>query len=203
MATLDEGLEAGCTIEGKDFVMETGSVAKQADGAIWVSYGESLVLVTATVSKTIREGIDFFPMTVDYQEMAYAAGRIPGGFCKREGRATEKKILSARLIDRPLRPLFAKGVFNEVQIVATVLSVDQENDPDVRAICGASAALEVSNIPFQGPIAGVRVGRTDGRLVCNPTASQLQQSDMNLVVAGSRESVGVGGGGGEGASGDD
>src|SRR4030042_1218188 len=189
MATLDEGLEAGCTIEGKDFVMETGSVAKQADGAVLVSYGESLVLVTATVSKTIREGIDFFPMTVDYQEMAYAAGRIPGGFFKREGRATEKEILTARLIDRPPRPLFSKGVFNEVQIVATVLSVDQENDPDVLATCGASAALEVSDIPFQGPIAGVRVGRVDGQWICNPTLNQVQQSDINLVVAGSREAV--------------
>ncbi len=197
MATLDEGLEARCTIEGKDFVMETGSVAKQADGAVLVSYGESLVLVTATVSKTIREGIDFFPMTVDYQEMAYAAGRIPGGFFKREGRATEKEILTARLIDRPLRPLFAKGVFNEVQIVATVLSVDQENDPDVLAICGASAALEVSDIPFKGPIAGVRVGRVDGQWICNPTLNQVQQSDVNLVVAGSRESVVMVEGGGK------
>jgi polyribonucleotide nucleotidyltransferase len=190
-------MEVRCNLEGRDFVLETGSVAKQADGAVLVSFGESMVLVTATASQTIREGIDFFPLVVDYQEMAYAAGKIPGGFFKREGRPSEKEILTARLIDRPLRPLFPKGFYNDVQIIATVLSADQENDPDVLAICGASAALEVSNIPFQGPIAGVRVGRTDGRLVCNPTASQLQQSDMNLVVAGSRESVVMVEGGGK------
>jgi polyribonucleotide nucleotidyltransferase len=189
MSQLGERLEARCDLEGRDFVLETGSVAKQADGAVLVSFGESMVLVTATASQTIREGIDFFPLVVDYQEMAYAAGKIPGGFFKREGRPSEKEILTARLIDRPLRPLFPKGFYNDVQIIATVLSADQENDPDVLAICGASAALEISNIPFQGPIAGVRVGRVGGRLVCNPTVSQLQQSDINLVVAGSRESV--------------
>lgn len=189
MSTMDERLEVRATIEGKDFVIETGAVAKQADGAVLVSFGESLVLVTATASKTIREGIDFFPLVVDYQEMAYAAGKIPGGFFKREGRPSEKEILTARLIDRPLRPLFPKGFFNDVQIIATVLSADQENDPDVLTICGASAALEISDIPFKGPIAGVRVGRVDGRWVCNPTLSQLQQSDINLVVAGSQEGV--------------
>lgn len=189
MSNMDERLEVRATIEGRDFVIETGAVAKQADGAVLVSFGESLVLVTATASKTIREGIDFFPLVVDYQEMAYAAGKIPGGFFKREGRPSEKEILTARLIDRPLRPLFPKGFFNDVQIIATVLSADQENDPDVLAICGASAALEISDIPFKGPIAGVRVGRVDGRWVCNPTLSQLQQSDINLVVAGSPEGV--------------
>jgi polyribonucleotide nucleotidyltransferase len=190
-------MEVRCNLEGRDFVLETGSVAKQADGAVLVSFGESVVLVTATASQTIREGIDFFPLVVDYQEMAYAAGKIPGGFFKREGRPSEKEILTARLIDRPLRPLFPKGFYNDVQIVATVLSADQENDPDVLAICGASAALEISNIPFQGPIAGVRVGRVGGKLVCNPTVSQLQQSDINLVVAGSRESVVMVEGGGK------
>jgi len=189
MSNMDERLEVRATIEGRDFIIETGAVAKQADGAVLVSFGESLVLVTATASKTIREGIDFFPLVVDYQEMAYAAGKIPGGFFKREGRPSEKEILTARLIDRPLRPLFPKGFFNDVQIIATVLSADQENDPDVLAICGASAALEISDIPFKGPIAGVRVGRVDGRWVCNPTLSQLQQSDINLVVAGSPEGV--------------
>ncbi len=189
MTTMDERLEARCTIEGRDFVIETGAVAKQADGAVLVSFGESLVLVTATASKTIREGIDFFPLVVDYQEMAYAAGKIPGGFFKREGRPSEKEILTSRLIDRPLRPLFPKGFFNDVQIIATVLSADQENDTDVLAICGASAALEISDIPFQGPIAGVRVGRAEGRWICNPTTSQLKQSDVNLIVAGSRDSV--------------
>ena len=126
MYAFGERLEVRCNIEGKDFVVETGSVAKQADGAVLVSFGESIVLVTATASRSIREGIDFFPMTVDYQEMAYAAGKIPGGFFKREGRPSEKEILTSRLIDRPLRPLFPKGFLNEVQIVATVLSADQE-----------------------------------------------------------------------------
>jgi polyribonucleotide nucleotidyltransferase len=184
-----EPVKAQCSIGEKDFVIETGSVARQADGAVLVSFGESVVLVTATSSRTPREGIDFFPLVVDYQEMAYAAGKIPGGFFKREGRPSEKEILTSRLIDRPLRPLFPKGYRNEVQIIATVLSADPENDPDVMAICGASAALEVSDIPFGGPIAGVRVGRVKGEWICNPTISQLQESDMNLVVAGSRESV--------------
>jgi len=189
MSTLDGHLEVRGTIEGRDFVIETGAVAKQADGAVLVAFGESLVLVTATASRTTREGIDFFPLVVDYQEMAYAAGKIPGGFFKREGRPSEKEILTARLIDRPLRPLFPKGFYNDVQIIATVLSADQENDPDVLAICGASAALEISSIPFKGPIAGVRVGRVDGRWTCNPTLSQLQQSDISLVVAGNRDGV--------------
>jgi polyribonucleotide nucleotidyltransferase len=197
MSNFGKRLEARCSLEGRDFVLESGAVAKQADGAVLVSFGESMVLVTATASQNIREGIDFFPLVVDYQEMAYAAGKIPGGFFKREGRPSEKEILTARLIDRPLRPLFPKGFYNDVQIIATVLSADQENDPDVLAICGASAALEISSIPFQGPIAGVRVGRVGGRLVCNPALSQLRQSDINLVVAGSRESVVMVEGGGK------
>jgi polyribonucleotide nucleotidyltransferase len=197
MSVLGTRLEVRCNLEGKDFIVETGAVAKQADGAVLVTFGESIVLVTATASKTIREGIDFFPMVVDYQEMAYAAGKIPGGFFKREGRPSEKEILTARLIDRPLRPLFPKGFLNEVQIIATVLSADQENDTDVLAICGASAALQISNIPFQGPIAGVRVGRVQGQWVCNPTRSQLAQSDVNLIVAGSREGVVMVEGGGQ------
>jgi len=190
-------LEVRCSLGGRDFIVETGAVAKQADGAVLVTFGESIVLVTATASRTIREGIDFFPLVVDYQEMAYAAGKIPGGFFKREGRPSEKEILTSRLIDRPLRPLFPKGFFNEVQIVATVLSADQENDPDVLAICGASAALEISDIPFQGPIAGVRVGRIQGQWVVNPTFSQLKESDVNLIVAGSREGVVMVEGGGQ------
>jgi polyribonucleotide nucleotidyltransferase len=203
MSVIDEHCEARCTLEGRDFFIETGAVAKQADGAVLVSFGESLVLVTATASKTIREGIDFFPLVVDYQEMAYAAGKIPGGFFKREGRPSEKEILTARLIDRPLRPLFPKGFFNEVQVIATVLSADQENDPDVLAICGASAALEISDIPFKGPVAGVRVGRVQGQWICNPTRSQLQGSDINLIVAGSREGVVMVEGGGQEISEDD
>ncbi len=203
MSVIDEHFEARCTLEGRDFFIETGTVAKQADGAVLVSFGESLVLVTATASKTIREGIDFFPLVVDYQEMAYAAGKIPGGFFKREGRPSEKEILTARLIDRPLRPLFPKGFFNDVQIIATVLSADQENDPDTLAICGASAALEISDIPFKGPVAGVRVGRVQGQWICNPTRSQLQGSDINLIVAGSREGVVMVEGGGQEISEDD
>jgi len=190
-------LEVRCNLGGRDFIVETGAVAKQADGAVLVTFGESIVLVTATASRTIREGIDFFPLVVDYQEMAYAAGKIPGGFFKREGRPSEKEILTSRLIDRPLRPLFPKGFLNEVQIIATVLSADQENDSDVLAICGASAALEISDIPFQGPIAGVRVGRIQGQWVCNPTFSQLKESDVNLIVAGSREGVVMVEGGGQ------
>ena len=189
MGAIDERLEVRYTIGDKDFGFETGAVARQADGAVLVSFGETMVLVTATASKTIREGIDFFPLVVDYQEMAYAAGKIPGGFFKREGRPSEKEILTSRLIDRPLRPLFPKGFFNDVQIIATVLSVDQENDPDVLAICGASAALEISNIPFKGPVAAVRVGRVGGNWICNPTLSQVQEGDVSLVVAGSREAV--------------
>lgn len=189
MGAIDERLEVRYTIGDKDFVFETGAVARQADGAVLVSFGETMVLVTAMASKTIREGIDFFPLVVDYQEMAYAAGKIPGGFFKREGRPSEKEILTSRLTDRPLRPLFPKGFFNDVQIIATVLSVDQENDPDVLAICGASAALEISNIPFKGPVAAVRVGRVGGNWICNPTLSQVQEGDVSLVVAGSREAV--------------
>ncbi len=203
MYDLGERLEVRCNIEGRDFMFETGAVAKQADGAVLVSFGESMVLVTATASHTIREGIDFFPMVVDYQEMAYAAGKIPGGFFKREGRPSEKEILTARLIDRPLRPLFPKGFLNEVQIIATVLSADQENDTDVLAICGASAALQISEIPFKGPIAGVRVGRVKGQWVSNPTRSMLQESDVNLIVAGNRDGVVMVEGGGQELSEDD
>ena len=197
MSVLGTRLEVRCNLEGRDFIVETGAVAKQADGAVLVTFGESIVLVTATASRNIREGIDFFPLVVDYQEMAYAAGKIPGGFFKREGRPTEKEILTSRLIDRPLRPLFPKGFLNEVQIIATVLSADQENDTDVLAICGASTALQISNIPFQGPIAGVRVGRVQGQWICNPTRTQLSQSDVNLIVAGSREGVVMVEGGGQ------
>jgi len=177
-------------INGKTLSIETGRVANQAGGAVLVQYGETIVLVTVVSSNDIREGIDFLPLTVDYQEMAYAAGRIPGSFFRREiGRPSEKETLTSRLIDRPLRPLFPKGYRNETQVIATVLSVDQENDPDVLAMVGASAALEVSDIPFNGPIAGIRVGRINGELILNPTSSQLVDSDVNLIVAGTREAV--------------
>jgi polyribonucleotide nucleotidyltransferase len=166
-----------------------GRVARAADGAAWVRSGDTVVLVTAVASKEPREGIDFFPLTVDYQERAYAAGKIPGGFFKREGRPHEKETLTSRLIDRPIRPLFPKGYRQDVQIIATVLSADQENDPDVLAVVGASAALSVSSIPFQGPMGCVRVGRVDGQLVINPTYAQLDASDIDVVVAGTADAV--------------
>lgn len=177
-------------VNGRTLSIETGRVAKQASGAVLVQYGETIVLVTVVSTHDVREGIDFLPLTVDYKEMAYAAGRIPGSFFRREiGRPNEKETLTSRLIDRPLRPLFPKDYFFETQVIATVLSVDQENDPDILAIIGASAALEISDIPFQGPIAGLRVGRVAGELVLNPTSSQLKESDFNLIVAGTQEAV--------------
>ena len=177
------------SLEGRTLSIEAGRVARAADGAVWVRYGDTVVLVTAVASKQPREGIDFFPLTVDYQERAYAAGKIPGGFFKREGRPHEKETLAARLIDRPVRPLFPHGYHQDVQIIATVLSADQENDPDVLAVVGASAALIISNIPFLGPIGCVRIGRLDGRFVVNPTYAQLEQSDMDMVLAGTEPAV--------------
>ncbi|MBI5584520.1 MAG: polyribonucleotide nucleotidyltransferase, partial [Deltaproteobacteria bacterium] len=177
-------------INGRVLSIETGLVAKQANGAVMVQYGETIVLVTAVSTSDVREGIDFLPLTVDYQEMSYAAGRIPGSFFRREiGRPSEKETLTSRLIDRPLRPLFPKDYFFETQVIATVLSMDQENDPDVLAMIGASAALQVSDIPFKGPIAGIRVGRINGEFILNPTNSQLAESDINLIVAGTRDAV--------------
>ncbi|HJO35293.1 MAG TPA: polyribonucleotide nucleotidyltransferase [Gammaproteobacteria bacterium] len=169
--------------------LETGRIARQADGAVLVSMGDTVVLVTAVGRKTAQPGQDFFPLTVNYQERTYAAGRIPGGFFKREGRPSEKEVLTSRLIDRPLRPLFPKGFYNEVQVIATVISVDPEVDPDIPAMLGASAALTLSGIPFQGPIGGARVGFADGKYLLNPTASQLAGSRLDLVVAGTRDAV--------------
>ncbi len=176
-------------IEGKSLSIEAGRVAKQADGAVVVRFGDTVVLVTAVASKQPRQGIDFFPLTVDYQERAYAAGKIPGGFFKREGRPHDKETLTARLIDRPLRPLFPEGYRQDVQIIGTVLSADQENDPDVLAVLGASAALTISPIPFLGPIGAVRVGRVGGRFVLNPTYAEQEGADIDLVVAGTRGAV--------------
>ncbi|MFQ5848087.1 MAG: polyribonucleotide nucleotidyltransferase [Candidatus Methylomirabilales bacterium] len=173
-------------IGGRPFSLEAGRVARQADGAVWVRCGDTVVLVTAVAAKHPREGIDFFPLTVDYQERAYAAGMIPGGFFKREGRPRDQEIVTARLIDRPIRPLFPKGFRRDVQIIATVLSADHENDPDVLALVGASAALTISSIPFLGPIGAVRVGRVGGRLVANPTYEQMEESDLDLVIAGTK-----------------
>jgi polyribonucleotide nucleotidyltransferase len=170
-------------------VIETGRMAKQADGSVTVQLGGTVVLATAVCSKHAREDIDFFPLTCEYQEKTYAAGKIPGGFFKREGRPSEKEILTARLTDRPIRPLFPKGFINEVQLVSLVVSSDGENDSDILAMNGASAALTISDIPFNGPIGAVRVGRIDGKFILNPTFQQLTTSDLDLVVAGTRSAV--------------
>ena len=176
-------------LAGRRFSIEVGRMAKQAGGSALVRYGDSMVLVTATAAQTAREHADFLPLTVDYQEKTFAAGKIPGGFFKREGRPSEREILTSRLIDRPIRPLFPEGWFCETQIVATVLSAERDCDPDVLALCGASAALTVSDVPFDGPIAGLRVGRVDGKFIVNPTGEQLDQSDIGLIVAGSRDAL--------------
>jgi polyribonucleotide nucleotidyltransferase len=177
-------------VGGRPLVLETGEVARQAGGSILARYGDTVVLVAAVQEDRVREGIDFVPLMVEYQEMSYAAGRIPGGFFRREiGRPSEKETLTSRLIDRPIRPLFPKGFNYETQVIATVLSVDQVNEPDVVALSAASAALHISAIPFKGPVAAVRVGRVDGRYVINPSNPELERSDMNVVVAGSRDAV--------------
>jgi polyribonucleotide nucleotidyltransferase len=174
---------------GRRLVLETGKVARQADGAVMATYGETTVLCTAVAMKQAKPGQDFFPLTVNYQEKTFAAGKIPGGFFKREGRPSEKETLVSRLIDRPIRPLFAPGFRNETQVICTVLSHDLENDPDVVAMVGASAALTLSGIPFLGPIGGARVGYIDGRYVLNPKVDELPSSQLDLVVAGTQEGV--------------
>ena len=174
---------------GRPFSVETGRVARQANGSVLVQYGETVVLVTAVIADKKREGVDFLPMTVNYQEMTYAAGRIPGGFFKREGRPSDRETLISRFIDRPLRPLFPKGFRNEIQIIATVLSADQDNDPAILGMIGASSALSLSDIPFDGPIAGAKVGRIDGEYVLNPTHDELELSDIDLFVAGSENAI--------------
>lgn len=176
-------------LAGKRLIVETGTLAKQADGAVTVRLGDTLVLTTVVCSKEPRAGVDFLPLTVEYQEKTYASGRIPGGFFKREGRPTEKEILTARLIDRPIRPLFAGGFTNEIQIMSMVLSSDAENDSDVLAVTSASMALSISDVPFNGPIGAVRVGRIDNKFVLNPTFEELNSSTIDLVVAGDGEKV--------------
>jgi polyribonucleotide nucleotidyltransferase len=180
---------SSAAIERKEITFETGRLSKQASGAVLVRCGETMVLVTAVAEKHGREGIDFFPLTVDYLEMTYAAGKIPGGFYKREGRPTEKETLTSRFIDRPIRPLFPDGFKSETQIIATVLSSDGENDADVLAINGASAALHLSDIPFDGPVGAVRIGRVEGNFVINPSPLEDTYSDLNLVVVGSRNGI--------------
>ena len=169
--------------------LETGEIARQASGAVLVSMDDTVVLVTVVGNRTAKPGQEFFPLTVDYVEKTYAAGKIPGGFFKREGRPSEKETLTSRLIDRPLRPLFPEGFYHEVQIVAMVMSLNPEIDPDIPAMIGASAALAISGIPFDGPIGAARVGYIDGQYVLNPGASQLAQSQLDLVVAGTQAAV--------------
>ena len=174
---------------GRLLSIEVGRVAKQADGAALVRYGETVVLVTAVAAKELKLETDFFPLTVDYQEKTFAAGKIPGGFFKREGRPSEKEILTCRLIDRAIRPLFSEGLRCETQVIATVLSADRENDPDVVAMLGTSVALHVSDLPFNGPLAGVRIGRISGQWIINPTQSQVRDSDMDIFLSGSRDAI--------------
>lgn len=176
-------------IGGKIFSIETGRYARQANGAVMVRYGDTMVLTTAVASQEVKDDQDFFPLQVEYREKTSAAGKIPGGFIKREGRPTEKEILSSRLIDRPIRPLFPEKFMNETQVIAFVLSYDGQNDADVLGAIGASAALTISDIPFDGPIAEVRVGRVNGELIVNPTHSEIEQSDLELVVAGTSDSI--------------
>ena len=176
-------------LAGRPLIVETGKMAKQASGAVLVRYGETVVLVTSTASKEAREGIDFFPLTVDYEEKMYAVGKMPGGFLRREGRPGNSAILNARLIDRPIRPLFDKRCRNDIHVMATVLSVDYDNAPELCGMLGASASLGISDIPWDGPIAGVRVGRVDGKFVINPTQEQLKVSTLSITVAGSETAI--------------
>jgi polyribonucleotide nucleotidyltransferase len=174
---------------GRPLSIEYGKVAKQANAAVLVRYGDTVVLVTAVMASKPREGIDFFPLLVDYEERLYAVGKIPGGFIKREGRPAESAVLAARMIDRPIRPLFPEGFRNDVQVVATVLSVEPDNDPGLAAMIGASAALHISEIPFLGPIGGVKVGRVDGQFILNPTMAQMERTDMQITVAGTKDAI--------------
>src|SRR5438309_6041059 len=176
-------------LNGRAISIETGKVAKQADGAVVVRCGGTIVLSTVVATKAPMEGRDFLPLTVEYRERAYAGGRIPGGFFKREGRPDEKETLTCRLIDRPLRLLFPKRFRNELQVINLVISADDETDPDVLAMVGSSAAVALSGIPFSGPIGAVRVGLVDGRLVANPTYKQLAASPLELVIAGTEDAI--------------
>src|SRR5437764_9057264 len=169
----------------KQIIIESGKLAKQADGAVTVQLGETIVLVAAVASIKAKPGQEFFPLTVDYREKAAAAGKFPGGYFKRQGRPTEKEILTSRIIDRPIRPLFPKGWYNEVQVQSILLSADGENDPDMLSLVGASAALMVSDIPWDGPLGAVRVGRVDGKFIADPTHSERVNSDLDLVYVGS------------------
>ena len=174
---------------GRPLKLETGKIARQADGAVMATYGETVVLATVVSMKEPKPGFDFFPLTVNYQEKTYAAGKIPGGYFKREGRPTERETLISRLIDRPIRPLFIEGFRNETQVIATVLSYDLENDSDIVALVASSAALTLSGIPFMGPVGAARVGIVNGEYVLNPTIEQMKTSELDLVVAGTQDAV--------------
>ena len=174
---------------GRKLVVETGEVAKQADASILVRYGDTVVLSTVVVSKNVNLLSDFFPLMVLYQEKLYSVGKIPGGFIKREGRPSEAATLAARMIDRPMRPLFPEDFRNEVQIVNTVLSVDPDNSPELAALLGSSLAVSISKIPFNGPVAGVKVGRVDGKLIINPNTEESEKSDIDLTVAGTKDAI--------------
>ncbi len=182
---LSESIKLG----SQELIVETGKVAKQADGSVVIRYGDTMLLVAAVSARTAKEGLDFFPLTVEYRENTFAAGRIPGNYFRREGRPSEKEVLTCRLIDRPVRPLFADGYRFETQIVASVISADADNDPDVIAITGASCALYLSDIPFHNPIAGIRIGLIDGKYLINPTYDERRESDLNLVVAGTEDAI--------------
>src|SRR6267142_589389 len=176
-------------VAGRRISLETGRVAEQANGAVIIRQGDTVVLSTAVMSKEPREGIDFFPLTVDYEEKLYAAGKIPGAFMRREGRPSEAAIIASRLTDRPLRPLFPDGFRLDIQVVSTVLSVDQENDPTILSINGASTALVISDIPWAGPVGAVKMGFIDGALVVNPPMSRMEESDLDLTVAGTSDAI--------------
>src|ERR671927_1623773 len=182
-------LKESIKLGDRDLSVETGRVAKQADGSVVIRYGDTMLLVAAVAALTPREGVDFFPLTVEYRESNYAAGRIPGNYFRREGRPNEKEVLTSRLIDRPCRPLFAEGYRNETQVIASVISADPDNNPDVIAITGASCALYLSDIPFLNPIAGVRIGLIEGRYIVNPTYDEVRESRLNLIVAGTEEAI--------------
>jgi len=178
-----------CNIGGRNLIIETGKLAGQASGAITVRYGDTVILVTVGVSSEPREGGDFLPLTVDYEERLYAAGKIPGGFIRREGRPTEEAILACRLVDRPLRPLLPKEWRRDIQLIATVLSADRENDPDILAVIGGSAALSISEVPFDGPVSAVHIGYINGELVLNPILARLEDTQFDLVVVSTKQAI--------------
>src|ERR1041384_867503 len=182
-------LKESIKLGDKELSVESGRVAKQADGSVVIRYGDTMLLVAAVGASTAREGVDFFPLTVEYRESNYAAGSIPGNYFRREGRPNEKEVLTSRLIDRPCRPLFAEGYRNETQVIASVISADPDNNPDVIAIAGTSCALYLSDIPFLNPIAGVRIGLIEGRYIVNPTYDEVRESRLNLIVAGTEEAI--------------